>query len=565
MIKDKQLKEWYDNLSDKKNNEITKILDVEYAHLTLKNKDDLYITKHGLAFIEHLKPESFWLDKEWYDNNSVKLSGTSSVYKVRTKRINNKSKDIVVKWNRMGQDIPGADDSNDLLNAEFNSPFEEFALVMELREQLYKTKEKLALQKPLAIYVPAKNVDPFRLGRKEYKMKNVIASHIEIELDMCRSYAVIYEWIKGVDVVRACKENNLNEYFMELLTLRGEERIQNYGYTVLDRKPHHVIIRPRKKSGLLRNKDGKIIFGLVDYELLNRVPEKDNEVRRIRRSEYLRRQRDRFSDENIKKFHPHLSRENIFKVNYIYGKVGSTKGRLWVVGKDPFLYDYFLPERWEHTPKTRISKSNEMYLTKTKDNISIVWKASRVGIKPELDPFKEEEDAIIEYGHNSPFEEIAVAIDLSSKGMPTIYPRAIYMPGSELEIHQNVYDESRYKSHEKLKTADGTPVLLKEHNYILIWGYWNGPDELLAARDGIFYEGINMLKAYREGMISKKDYLSFLEITKDRLNKLGYNSLNLRGNHLLISFDDTGKIVKDDKEEIELRICNFEFLKNNAS
>ncbi|MFH1414495.1 MAG: hypothetical protein ABIH89_00190 [Elusimicrobiota bacterium] len=563
MIKDKQLTEWYGNVSDKKNNELTRILDVEYAHLTLENKDDLYITKYGLSFIENLKPENFLLDKEWYNNNSTKLSGTSSIYKVKTKRVNNKSKEIVVKWNRMGQDIPGIDETSDLLNAEFNSPFEEFSLVMELREQLYNAKEKLALQKPLAIYVPSKNVDPFRLGRKVYKMKDVIASHTDIELDMCRPYAMIYEWIKGVDVTCACKEYNLNEYFMEILTIKGEDKIQNYGYTVLDRKPHHIIVRSEKKSGLLRDKDGKIVFGLVDYELLNRIPERDNEIRRLRRAEYLTRQRDRFSEENIKTFHPHLAYENVLGVDYVYGLVGSTKGRLWVVGKDPFLYDYFLPERWEHTPKTRISKSNEMYHTKTKDNINIVWKLSKVGIKPELDPFKEDEEAIMEYGYNSPFEEIAIAIDLSNKGVPTIYPRAVYMPGGEIEIPQNVYDDGRYKSHSELKTSDDVPILSKDHDYILIWGYWNGPDELLAVRDGVYYEGVDMLKAYREEIISKEEYLSFLEITKDRLNRLGYDALSLRGNHLLLSIDDAGNIVKDDEGNIELRICNFEFLKRD--
>ena len=36
---------------------------------------------------------------------------------VRTKKINGTYKDIVIKWNRMGQDIPGEDDSDELINA----------------------------------------------------------------------------------------------------------------------------------------------------------------------------------------------------------------------------------------------------------------------------------------------------------------------------------------------------------------------------------------------------------------------------------------------------------------
>jgi len=45
------------------------------------------------------------------------------------------------------------------------------------------------------------------------------------------------------------------------------------------------------------------------------------------------------------------------------------------------------------------------------------------------------------------------------------------------------------------------------------------------------------------------------------LKILGYDDLNLRGNHLLLSINSKGNIVRDDKGQIELRICNFAFLK----
>jgi hypothetical protein len=86
MIKDKQIKKWYSHNKDK-NNEIVKILDVEYAHIKLKNGDDLYITTYGLPFIENLKPENFWTDKDWFNQNSERLTGSSSIYKVKTKEI----------------------------------------------------------------------------------------------------------------------------------------------------------------------------------------------------------------------------------------------------------------------------------------------------------------------------------------------------------------------------------------------------------------------------------------------------------------------------------------------
>ncbi len=231
-------------------NEIVKVLDVEYTHLNLGNKDDLYITNYGLPFIENLRPENFWTDKNWFNEHSTRLSGTSCLYKVRTKKAMGKDKDIVIKWNRMGQDVPVADFSDELINSEFNSPFEEFSLVMELRNTVYESAERIIIQEPLAIYVPAERQELWQTGRKEYKMQAKIEAHKEIALDMCRSYAVIYEWIQGIDATQACREGILEKEYMELLTLDAEKRIKNKGFIVEDRKPHHVIIRPEKDGNL---------------------------------------------------------------------------------------------------------------------------------------------------------------------------------------------------------------------------------------------------------------------------------------------------------------------------
>ena len=107
MIKDVEIKQWVHKNKDNKASAIAKVLGVEYVHITLPNRDDLYVTGHGLPFIEHLKPDQFLTDKKWFKTHSIKLAGTSSVYKVTTKKIHGKYKDIVIKWNRMGQDIPG--------------------------------------------------------------------------------------------------------------------------------------------------------------------------------------------------------------------------------------------------------------------------------------------------------------------------------------------------------------------------------------------------------------------------------------------------------------------------
>ena len=202
-----------------------------------------------------------------------------------------------------------------------------------------------------------------------------------------------------------------------------------------------------------------------------------------------------------------------------------------------------------------------MYYTLTKDNIHLAWKVSHVGLMPGLDPFKEDENKILEHGYNSPFEEAALAVELSRQGIATIYPRAIYMTSLKTEIAENLFDNSRYQSHQDLCTPDELPILQKNYEYIMIWGYWNGPDEKLAAQDGDYYEGINTLQAYRQGMISQEQYFDLLQLAKKKLLQAGIKDLNLRGNHLLISHDNKGNWITDDQGQLELRICNFEFLK----
>lgn len=561
MIKDIQIKRWFYADRNNKKKEIVKILGVEYAHLKLKKEDDLYITADGLSFIGNLKPVNYWTDKKWFKKNSVRLSGTSSIYKIRTKKVKGRHIDLVIKWNRMGQDIPGTENCEELMCAKFNSPFEEFSLVKELRNAMRNSPEGIFIQKPLAIYVPSKTSELWQTGRREYNMQSIIDAHKEITLDMYRSYAVIYEWIEGIDAVQAFNKGLLDKEGMKALTINAEKIMEKKGFVVRDNKPHHSIIKPKKDGKLKKNKDGKIAQALIDFELLERTRKQEEIVKKSKRMEYHKRQKDRFLIEIPNKFHPHLTHMNIFGVEYVFGHVESTNGRLWVVGKDPYLFDYFLPERWENNKRIKISMFSESYYTVTKDNIHIVWEVSKVGLQPDMDPFKKDERKILEYGYNSPFEEVALAVYLKNKGIETIYPRAIYMMGNKTEISDKFFDKSRYKNHKDYIASDGTAILKKNHNYIIIWGDWNGPDEKLAVKDGDYCEAINALRAYREGIISQDEYFALLQVAKEKLSKVGIEDLNLRGNHLLISFDSKGNLITDSHGMIEVRVCNFEFLK----
>ena len=118
-------------------------------------------------------------------------------------------------------------------------------------------------------------------------------------------------------------------------------------------------------------------------------------------------------------------------MDYVWGHADSTHGMLWVVGRDPDLFDYFVPERWRRTASKRLSGTNDSYYTLTKDRINLVWKLSRVGEQPEADRRTPLGRKLAAHGYNSPFEEVAIALDLKAKGVDTTYPRAIYMSGLE--------------------------------------------------------------------------------------------------------------------------------------
>jgi hypothetical protein len=269
-----------------------------------------------------------------------------------------------------------------------------------------------------------------------------------------------------------------------------------------------------------------------------------------------------------KRFDEHPNEEKslqsmkIFNVPYLYSEVPSSKGRLWVVGNDPYLFDYFLPEKWRHVNRTRLSKYHDIFHKISRDGIDLVLKTSKIGLKPDADPFNERGRKILEHGFNSPFEEIAFALELSNKNLPSIHPRAIYMTGSIATISEGYIDDSRYESHADILIPDKNECILKKnHDYIVMWGYWKGSEELMADMDGAYYTPITALNAYRHSVISKDMYFNMMEQIRDKMYLAGFEDVNLRGSHVLVALDENRKIVLG-KEGLPLtRLCNFEYIK----
>lgn len=542
------------------------LLGVGYAHLKTSDGGDLYLTKHGQPLWEYLLPEN-WYARDWFEANRERLVGTSTVYKVPTRKIRGTGLHLVVKWSRVGEDVPlDTMTITKFINAEFNSPFEEFSLLMELRAgEMGPPGIRIRTQMPLAIYVPSERLQLWQTGRSESRIAAKLARHPGVELDILRQYVVLYGWIKGLDITELAERWRFGLEGRETLFARATSLVRHElelkGYYMVDLKPQHVIVRQRPDGSLLRDRNGQMVYALVDYELLERTPEHEQAVRSVQRQVYLKHMARRFEVASSKPLPAHLKAANVLGVDYIFGHAESTGGLLWVVGKDPDLFNYFLPERWRRTPKESLSTTGQVFKTRTKDDINLVWRVSHIGDRPGRADGGKRAQAISAHGYNSPFEEFTSALALARTGVRTIYPRAIYMTGHKAGAGRSIADHRRYETFASLRTPDGQPAVSKDHEYITVWGFWNGPDEVLAVRDGPYYRGINAEQACREKLISEVTLTELLKRARNRLRRAGFEDLNLKADHLLISFKPDNQMVTDTFGKPDFRLCNFELVR----
>jgi hypothetical protein len=297
-------------------------------------------------------------------------------------------------------------------------------------------------------------------------------------------------------------------------------------------------------------------YSVIDYELLFRTPEHEDRVKASRRHSYLDDMRDRLNPTPLPS---HLTRTDIFGVPYIFGRAESTGGRMWVVGRNARLFDYFLPERWRKTPSLSLSDANEVYYTVTKDNIHLVWETSRVGEIPTDGKYSPAEiEKIRHRGINSPFEEFSISQSLNEKGIHAVYVRAIYMTGSAKE--EPSIDHRKYESHKEILDSDGNPVLGEDHNYITIRGYYNGSDEWVSQHEGELLAPVDLVKAVHKKIIDESQSSLFLERVIARLTEAGYDGSLLKANDLLLAVSVDGEIMKDKSGEPDIIICNFEVI-----
>ncbi len=558
---------------------LVNVLGVVYLHSKTEDGGDLYLTRHAEPHQQHLSIGN-WYEDAWFNQNKVRLLGTSSVYRVPTRPVNGTSLDLVVKNCRVGEDVPiNTHTLEEFVSAEFNSPWEEFALVMEMGDkQVGQRINWIRVQRPLAIYMPPQRMQLWQSGRSRAKINRIRARHPGIDIDILKQYKLVYEWIRGMNLSEIFEHIKIEfpdiVHHLQTMQKKAFDDLSKKGYHMADMKPEHVILdeddceriqfEGRDGGSAAAQKQVEMVYHLlnvgkysiIDYELLFRTPEHEDRVKATRRHSYLDDMRNRMEPAPMPS---HLSRTEILGVPYIFGHAESTGGRMWVVGRNSRLFDYFLPERWRKTPSLSMSEDNEVYYTVTKDNIHLVWETSRVGEIPSDKKYSAEEiEKIRQYGINSPFEEFAISQALNGLGIHTVYTRAIYMTGSlKIEISS---DPRKYQSHTDIVDTDGNPVLAAGHNYITIRGYYNGPDDWVSKHEGELLTPVDLIKAVRKNIITEEQCGSFLNKVIERLQQAGYDGSLLKANDLLLAVNAKGEIIKDGSGEPDVIICNFEVL-----
>lgn len=544
----------------------TNILGVVYLHQRTAAGGDLYLTRHGVA-MQHLLQTDNWLEPAWFEAHRSRLEGTSTVYRVPTKVVNGESADLVVKYCRVGEDVPmNTHTMREFLNAEFNSPWEEFSLVMELHEGRHGPDDiRINAQQPLAIHVPPEPMQEWQTGRSLDRINRIISRHPGIGLDLLKQYQLIYGWIPGRNIVEALTDRGRSMGDISAFVWRMNDRVmadmRRKGFVVADMKPVHVILGNEALQELDRQdvlpetkidsllKHGR--YAVIDYELLMRTPEYEAEVGDQRRHSYLDDQRDRFCPTELPS---HLDQTEILGVPYVHGQVESTGGELWVVGRNARLFDYFLPERWRQRPGAPLTQNNDVNYTLTKDKVHLVWKVSRVGENPDAAAG----GRAASFGFNSPFESCAVAMRLKAAGIPTTYMRAIYRTGSrKLEPSG---DPRRYASHAHLCNLDDSPILSDRHNYILICGYYNGSDAWVAANPGRLCRPLNLTKAISLGVMDQRLAETLAERMRQRMAAAGCDGSCLSLGDLLCALDPDDQPVREADGAIEVRVCDFKLI-----
>lgn len=274
-----------------------RIFGVDYVQLIMPDGGRLFLTRFGWPRLAHLLPQRWYAQKRYLKQGSRLPGGTSNVYRVTSYDDEGRPLQVVVKFCRFAQDVPlslrstiapAIGDDEVLDAARFNGPFEEFSLLMDLRRGLYGPPDLCILTKrPLAIYCPPEQFSSWQLGRNPARFarhqhdleRDQQRAGRRVELDSNRLYILLFGWVEGQSAEEFFEQGLLSMEEMRELSRRVTDELHQKGFIVLDNKPKHFILRRRADGSLLR-RGGKLVYLLVDFELLRRTDEYDAFLRR---------------------------------------------------------------------------------------------------------------------------------------------------------------------------------------------------------------------------------------------------------------------------------------------
>ena len=260
---------------------------MDYAIVPQPDGGTLYVSRLAWRWLEYLQPD------RWWDGQSLAVLGkrlpgsTGTVYRVKSVPPGCPPRDLVVKFSRVAQDVPlfipgeflESLPRNAVADARFLSPFAEFGLLHELRSSILNHgPHRLRTKMPLAIYSPPQKYPLWQTGRHPdiFRAHQQAMAHDQFEnglaqvtIDPERDSLMIYAWIDGIDAEEACNRGMIDEELLVLLSRSSNHALSRLGYRVLDNKPRHLIVRPRA-DGTLLQRNGKIIYTMIDFELLQR-------------------------------------------------------------------------------------------------------------------------------------------------------------------------------------------------------------------------------------------------------------------------------------------------------
>jgi len=264
---------------------------VDYVKCTDADGGELYITRYGWPIARNLLPDVWYRDGRFHKVGQRLTRGTGTVYRLRLSEPGESRVELVVKYSRFAEHVPLfmpvslPDDLTGYLaaSAKFNSPFEEFGLIEDLRMGRYGPSGlRILTKRPLAIYCTPSHHPLWQLGRTpgrfseyEYALNADQVGVVEDErvyLEIGRQYILLFGWVRGHDAEDLHTAGLLNTDELEKLTLRVNHELAQKGFRILDNKPRHFILR-RKPDGSLLHRHGELVYVQVDFELLQRTQE----------------------------------------------------------------------------------------------------------------------------------------------------------------------------------------------------------------------------------------------------------------------------------------------------